>query len=111
MRKKFRLPTTITNLIQKNGQCVAHSLDFDIVAIAPTEQEAWDKLQLSIKTYVEFGLSKGWDDYIYFPAPKAVRDQLRNQGTRLEIRPPLELASDLRPVVAVRLNEDHRAAS
>lgn len=110
--KKFRLPTTITNLIQKGDECcTAHSLDFDIVAVAPSESEAWDKLQLCIKTYVEFGLSRGWEDYIYFPAPEAVRAELKKADTQLEVRPPLQIANDLRPVVAARPHDHQRVAS
>src|SRR5690348_8914510 len=110
MNKKFRLPTTITNFIQSNGHCVAHNLDFDLVSVARTEQEAKDKLNLAIKTYVEFGLSKGWDDYIYFAAPESVRAELKNPETRLEIAPPLEIASNVAPVTVARPYESERAA-
>lgn len=110
--KKFRLPTTITNLLQKSEhRCVAHNLDFDLVAVANNEQEAKERLSLCIKTYVEFGLSKGWDDNIYFPAPEEIRAELKRQDIRLEIAPPIEIASDFKPVIVARRHESERIAS
>jgi hypothetical protein len=65
----FNLPMMLTFLESRNGHLV-HSLDFDIVSVATTEHEAWEKARLCGKGYVEFGLSKGWPDYIAFSAPQ-----------------------------------------
>jgi hypothetical protein len=101
MMKRFSLPAVLTNLIATNGKCVAHNLDFDLVAVAPTEEEAWARLRLAVKTYVEFGLSKGWEHSMLFAAPQEVRDLLK-PNTPVQIMPPLEIASDTTPVLAVR---------
>lgn len=101
----------VTHLIQTNGHCVAHNLDFDIVVEEPTEQAAKDKLIIAVREYVEFGLSKGWEEYIYFPAPEKYWAELKNPDTKLEIGHPIEIASDVKPVVLARPHEHQRAAS
>ena len=101
MMNRFSLPAMLTNVIWTNGKSKAHNLDFDLVTVAPTEDEALQKLRLCIKTYVEFGLSKGWDNYIIFHAPKEILDQLK-PNTPVQIMPPLEIASQCAPVLAVR---------
>jgi len=100
---------TLTHLLCTNGKAVAHSLDFDLVSVASTEEEATKKLRLAVKTYVEFGLGKGWDDYILFPAPKRYRDKL-TPDVPAQIGPPIEIASDERAVLVVRPHEAFAAA-
>src|ERR1039458_10689284 len=78
MRRPFRLPMTLTHLITQSSEkrFVVHSLDFDLVEVGATREEAWDRLALAVKSYVEFGLSKAWDDYIIFPAPDEYKPQI-----------------------------------
>ena len=58
--KSFRLPKAITVALYKNaeGKCVAHALDFDLVSVADSEQEALKKIGLTVKVYIESLLSK-----------------------------------------------------
>ena len=51
------------------GKYVAHALDFDLVSVAPTKEQAVDKLRLAVKTYIEYGLSNNWAADMMFPAP------------------------------------------
>jgi hypothetical protein len=105
IRKPFNLPMTLTNLMVHNGKHVAHSLDFDIVCAADNEKEAWDKLRLAIKTYVEYGLSNGWQDFIIFPAPKEMWDKLTPE-TPLQLGPPIVINGIERKMVEAEVSED-----
>ena len=96
------LSTTVT---QKGKLWIAHSLDFDLVETGNSRSDAWENLMLAIKTYVEFGLSKGWDDFII---QTAINDFQITAGMRVEMMPPLELAILMRGVIV--LNETQRAA-
>ena len=65
MPRQFRLPMTLSTTVTQKGKLwIAHSLDFDLVETGDSRSDAWENLMLAIKTYVEFGLSKGWDDFI-----------------------------------------------
>jgi hypothetical protein len=92
---------TLTNLMSCNGACVAHSLDFDIVAVDATEEAAWNKLSLAVKTYVEFGLSQGWSEFIMHEAPQEFWDEL-TPSTPVKIMPPLEIADGERKAIVAR---------
>jgi len=109
IKKPFALPMVLTNLMIHNGKHVAHSLDFDIVCVADDENEAWGKLSLAIKTYVEFGISNGWQDSIIFPAPQEYWDKL-TPDTPLKIGPPIIIAGIERKVVEAEISEDCVAA-
>ncbi len=109
IKKPFTLPMVLTNLMIHNGKHVAHSLDFDIVCVAENEDEAWEKLSLAIKTYVEFGISNGWQDSIIFPAPQEFWDKL-TPDTPLKIGPPILIAGIERKVLEAEVSEDCVAA-
>ena len=79
--RPFNLPMMLTFLESKNGHHAVHSLDFDIVAVADSEEVAWNKLRLAVKTYVEFGLSKGWKTNIMFTAPQECWDKITPELT------------------------------
>src|SRR3954452_13102333 len=64
----FNLPPMLTFLESTNGYHAVHSLDFDIVSVADSEDEAWRKLRIAVATYVEYGLNNGLKDYIVFNA-------------------------------------------
>ena len=79
--RSFNLPMMLTVLESKNGHHAVHSLDFDIVSVADSEEVAWSKLRLAVKTYVEFGLSKGWKNQIVFNAPQECWDKITPELT------------------------------
>lgn len=79
--RPFNLPMMLTFLESQNGHHAVHSLDFDIVSVADSEEVAWKKLRLAVKTYVEFGLSKGWKNHILFNAPQECWDKITPELT------------------------------
>jgi len=100
---------TLSHLIVKKDATtfVARSLDFDLVEIGTTEDHALDCLMVAVKAYVEFGLSKGWNDYILCDAP----DEFRiTPDMEVRILAPLEIANVKRAMIAVRNHEGLRAA-
>jgi hypothetical protein len=105
--KSFNLPMMLTFLESKNGNHVVHLLDFDIVSVGQTEAEAWDKARLSVKTYVEFGLSKGWSEYIPFPAPQEYWDKI-TPDTQTRIADPIMIANSEKKVIAVHESANTR---
>ena len=109
IKKPFNLPMMLTNLLTRNGKCVAHSLDFDIVCAGDTEDEASEKLRLAIKTYVEFGISNGWNDYIILSAPQHYWDKLTSD-VPLKIGPPIIIEGIERKVLEAQVSEDRVAA-
>jgi hypothetical protein len=106
MPRQFRLPMTLTTTTSQRGELfLAQSLDFDLVETGSSKGEAWENLMLAIQTYVEFGLRKGWDDFIIQNTPD---DLPAAVGMTIEVMPPLELASTTRGVI-IR-HENQRAA-
>lgn len=103
MRRPFRLPMTLSHLITQTSpnRFIAHSLDFDLVEVGTTRDEAWQRLALAVKTYVEFGLSKAWDDFIIFPAPDEFKRQITKEMV-LTLMPPIEIANTAQPVMALQ---------
>lgn len=102
----------LTFLESKNGHHAVHSLDFDIVSVAGSEEEAWQRMRLAVKTYVEFGLSNGWKEYIVFNAPKEYWDKITPDVTT-RILEPITLGDMEKKVIAVNEPADDslRAAS
>lgn len=98
--RSFNLPMMLTFLESKNGHHAVHSLDFDLVSVADSEDEAWSKLRLAVKTYVEFGLSNGWKDHIVFPAPKELWDKITPEVSS-RILEPITLGDAEKKVIAV----------
>jgi hypothetical protein len=98
--RSFNLPMMLTFLESKNGHHAVHSLDFDLVSVAESEDEAWAKLRLAVKTYVEFGLSNGWKDQIVFPAPKEFWDKI-TPDVSTRILEPITLGDTEKKVIAV----------
>ena len=74
----FTLPMSTVSLsyTKEPGKVVEHSLDFDLVCVGSTKEEAKAKLRLAIKTYVEYGLENGLAAHIRRPAPTAYWDQI-----------------------------------
>ena len=99
-RRAFQLPMTMTILItRKEDKVVAHALDFDIVTVADTEEHATNKLALAVKTYIEYGLSKGWSEDIIFAAPNECWEKLSPE-TPVSLMPPMFI--DDRRMLVVR---------
>lgn len=89
-RAPFELPMTMTiSLCQECDKFVAHALDFDLVCVADSEAEATNKTRLAVKTYVEYGLSKGWTDEIMFPAPEEYWDKLKD--ATISVAEPIQI--------------------
>lgn len=49
---------------------IAHALDFDLVSVAASEEEAIAKVRLAIKHHIEFGIKNDLNLDIRFPAPQ-----------------------------------------
>src|SRR5258707_7368738 len=79
--RSLNLPMMLTFLESKNGHHAVHSLVFDIVSVADSEEVAWNKLRLAVKTYVEFELSQGWKNHIVFNAPQECCDKITPEPT------------------------------
>ena len=58
----------------KSGGIVAHSLDFDLVCVAPTIEEAGKRIKIAVQGYVEYGIENGLSSYIRRPAPSRFWD-------------------------------------
>jgi hypothetical protein len=96
----FNLPSMLTFLESANGYHAVHSLDFDIVSVADSEEEAWRKLRIAVTTYVEFGLSNGLKQYIVFNAPKEFWDKI-TPDVQSRIMAPITFADTEKKVLAV----------
>jgi|GEM_PF-3643985 hypothetical protein len=92
-----------------DGKVVAHSLDFDLVAVGADEEGAFRKLRLALKTYLEYGLSNGWVDDICFPAPSEYWEPFL-KATSMRSMDPIEIDDDRQMIVvhATMTNSEHR---
>jgi hypothetical protein len=109
MLNEFCLPMTLTHLsLSKGDKHIVHNLDFDLVEIAASEDEAWERLTHSIRAYVEFGLGKGWKNCILHKAPTRYWDLLADLPARF--MEPITVANCRAPVVRVELDEAVYAA-
>jgi hypothetical protein len=99
--QEFSLPTTITTLVaQVNGKHIVHCLDFDLVETGASPEEAWSRLTLTIKSYVEFGLGKGWGHSIRHRAPQRFWDAV-TEDLPVRFRAPIKIANVTVPVIKV----------
>jgi hypothetical protein len=72
IEQRFQLPMDVNvKLIDLADQVVAHALDFYVVAVAESVEEAKRRLALLVKVHVEYGLKYNNVDYIVFPAPES----------------------------------------
>ena len=66
-------------LIYKDrDQFVAHALELDIPAYAPTEEAAKKELENLVENQLSFAASKGKQEMIYFPASREFFDRWEN---------------------------------
>jgi len=99
-RRTFQLPMMATfSVSEREGKHIAHALDFDVVCVSDTEEKAIEKLRLSVKTYVEYGLSNGWADDIIFPAPSPYWELLSPE-TPIKLMAPIVIVDNRRLLVA-----------
>jgi hypothetical protein len=108
--EEFSLPTTITALSAEieGGRHVAHCLDFDLVETAASEDEAWARLVCTVKTYVEFGLSQGWNNCIRHRAPERYWNLLTPK-VPVKFMPPLRIANFASPVIKAEVEPNYEA--
>lgn len=66
---KFPMTMFVTVCKEDEG-FAAHALDFDIVSVAASEEEAVAKLRAAVTHYIEFGLNNNLDAEILYPAPE-----------------------------------------
>ena len=108
--RAFRVPMTGAFLSHKrpDGKVVVHSLDFDIVAVCDSEDNAFKKVRLAVKTYVEYGLSNNWVDDIPFPAPIEYWERFMNADSMRSME-PIEIEDDRMMVIrATMTGNEHR---
>lgn len=101
----FNLPPMLTFLESTNGYHAVHSLDFDIVSVADSEEEAWRKTRIAVATYVEYGLNNGLKEYIVFNAPKEFWDKI-TPDVQTRIRESITFADTEKKVLAVHEHVD-----
>ena len=91
----FSLPMmAVFSITTHPDRAVAHALDFDIVAVAPSKEEALAKIRAEIKVLVEFGLKRDLKNDIRFPAPEEFWAALTPEST-LSIGEPIEINNQL----------------
>jgi hypothetical protein len=111
-RKPFELPMSFTLGVcrdGKTGKVSAHALDFDLVCVADDEAEAIRKIQVAVKSYVEFGLSNDWAEDILFPAPAEYWEQLRGSQITVMQEPILIMARRMLVYRATPCHEAHES--
>ncbi len=96
-RTAFQLPMTTTFLVyqRQDKKTVAHALDFDLVSVGETPNKAVNRLRAAVKLYIEFGLTKGWEEDIRFPAPPEYWARL-TADTPVSLMEPIQI-EDNRP--------------
>jgi len=94
----------------KDGKTVAHSLDFDLVAVADDENKALDKLRLSVKTYIEYGLSNNWLEDILCPAPQKYWECF-DKATEIKQLDPIGIMDDRMRVIRATIAEHENSTA
>jgi hypothetical protein len=70
-------PRTVSVLFRGElGRIVAHNLDFDLVCVGETQEEAELKILAATKRYVEYGLQNNLESKIWRPAPEKFWDMI-----------------------------------
>jgi hypothetical protein len=109
--EEFTLPTTITILTGEiRGKHIAHCLDFDLLETSHDEEEALRRLDCTIKTYVEFGLGKGWKGSIRHRAPQRFWDAL-TPDLPVKFSKPIMIANTTVPVIKAEPHYEALAAA
>jgi hypothetical protein len=89
----FYLPMmAVFSVTNHPDRTIAHALQFDLVAVGKTEEEAVHKLRTSVKYHVEFGIRHGYVYDILSSAPPEAWDALTTDS-RLKIGEPIQIAN------------------
>lgn len=89
------MTTTFLVYQRQDKKTVAHALDFDLVSVGETPNKAVNRLRAAVKLYIEFGLTKGWEEDIRFPAPPEYWARL-TADTPVSLMEPIQI-EDNRP--------------
>ena len=83
--RRLGLPMVTVFAVKRTAsRAVAHALDFDLVAVAPTSEEALQKLRSAVQHHIEFGFNHGLPaDDILQPAPPECWPTIYNGGFTL----------------------------
>jgi len=107
-RRKMEFPMTMfVTTCEEDHDYVAHALDFDIVSVAATEDEAMEKVRLAVKTYIEYGLNNNLDADILYPAPTKFWDKI-SQDTPVKMMEPITVLD--RRVLVIAAAQTHGAS-
>ena len=112
-RKAFELPMmSIIQYSEEPDGFVAHALDFDLVAVGQSEEEATEKIRWAIKAYIEYGLKNYWEDHIIFRAPEKLLDEMSPGKTALKIMEPIIVQNRKMGLArAIQTHEPNRTTS
>jgi hypothetical protein len=111
-RKTFELPlVSVIRYSRDDDGYVAHALDFDLVAVADTEDAATEKIRWAIKAYIEFGLKNYWEDHIIFRAPAEYANELSPENVTLKIMEPIVVQDRTMNLARATSNHEHRPAT
>jgi hypothetical protein len=116
--RPFSLPKSVTISFckTKSGRYRAHALDFDLVCTGTDRDETKRRIRLAVKTYIEYGLSNGWRNYILFPAPDECWQRLSSTETLIAIWDPIVIRDEQQDaqqrllVYGAQRNENREAA-
>ena len=103
----FALPFAAVFTCSKNeaGKFIAHALDFDLVCVNDTEEQAMERLRSTVKAYIEFGFSRGWSQHIKFPAPDQYWEEAWKAEHRMIPMEPILIDSTIIRVLRVEEHE------
>lgn len=83
--RQLSLPMiALFSVTRTSNRAVAHALDFDLVAVGETSEQAISKLRSAVKYHIEFGFTKNLaDSEILQKAPDSCWEKLYNRGFSL----------------------------
>jgi hypothetical protein len=111
-RKAFELPMmSVIRFCRDEEGFVAHALDFDLVAVGSTENEATEKIRWAIKAYIEYGLKNYWQDHIIFRAPEETANELSPGATTIKLMEPLAILDRKMSLVSATPTHERKSAN
>jgi len=72
---------------KEKDRCIAHCLEFDLVAEGATRKEARDNLADLIFSYLHFAMEKDIEQFAYHPAPKVYWDRFKEIQKKKILKP------------------------
>ena len=111
VRRPLELPMMMfVTTCQNEEGFVAHALDFDIVSVAASENEAMEKVRLAVKTYIEYGVNNNFSADVVYHAPQEFWDKI-SPDTPIKMLEPIIVMDRRLLVVATAQAHDARPAS